>query len=100
MSDHEHRPTYLNFVNTKRVCRCKHCDQPIKCTNRWLFYLSLLPAQPVIPAMMNGGLQHWPVFQACWELCALAQGVIFRLLRFEVDVVGQKDDGRNRLDRR
>ena len=99
MSAHTHRPTYLNFINTKRVCRCRHCDQPIKCTNRWLFWLSLLPAFPALLYALRTGLNNWPVLLAAWGICAAVQFVVFRFLRFEVDIVAQRDDGKNTLGR-
>ena len=100
MTDHTHRPTYLSFINTRRVCRCRHCDKPIKCTNHWLFWLSLLPALPALPVALRTGLNSWPVLLVCWVICAVVQLVVFRFLRFEVDVIAQKDDGKNTLGRR
>ena len=92
MSDHTHRPSYLNFVNHKQVCRCKHCGQPLKCKNRWLFYTGLLPALPLCWAVMKNGLDQWPLFLAGWGVCALLQVIVFFRLRFEVDEIGVRDD--------
>ena len=92
MSDHTHRPTYFNFVNTKCVCRCKHCEQPLKCKNRWLVYIGLLPALPLCWTVMKNGLDQWPLFLVGWGVYALLQVVIFFRLRFEVDEIGVRDD--------
>ena len=97
---HEHRPTYFNFVNNKQVCRCKHCDKPLKCTNRWLFFLAMLPAFPVVLYLFREGLEHWPWMLATFGLCAILEAIAFRHLSFEVDTVQEHIQQRDFLRRR
>ena len=100
MTDHKHRPTYLNFVNTKQVCRCKHCDKPLKCVNLWLFYLSAAPAVLAFIYLWQKGLQDWPIAIVVWILCVLAQAVAFRQLVFEVDTVQERTQQQDFLRRK
>lgn len=90
MSEHTHRPTYLNFMNTKHVCRCKHCQRPLKCRHRWRMFLCALPALPVMLLLFKEGLQHWQMAAVVWVLCALAQLAVFFCLKFEVDLVQER----------
>lgn len=99
MNEHEHRPTFLSFQNTKRVCRCRHCQKPLRCTNRYLYVLSLLPALLAFLYVFAAGLGHWPVLLAAWALCTLLQYLAFRHLKFEIDLVAQRDDRQNDLRR-
>ena len=99
MSTHEHRPAYLNFMNNKQVCRCRHCRKPLRCTNRWLQVISLIPA---LLAMLYGfatGLQNWPVLLLFVLVAAALQYLAFRCLRFEIDLVAQRDDMQSNLRR-
>jgi len=99
MHEHDHRPTYLNFLNTRRVCRCKVCDKPLKCRHRWVLYLCALPALPVMLLLIREGLKHWQMAAGVWVLCALAQFIVFRCLRFEVDVVQERNLQQDHLRR-
>ena len=99
MNSHEHRPTYLNFMNSKRVCRCRHCRQPLRCVNRWLHVISLIPALLAMLYVVATGLQHWRVLLVIFPLDAALQYLAFRHLKFEIDLVAQRSDGQDALRR-
>ena len=99
MNSHEHRPAYLNFMNNKQVCRCRHCQKPLRCTNRWLHVVSLLPALLAMLYVIATGLQHWRVLLIVFPLDAALQYLAFRYLKFEIDPVAQRNDMQNDLRR-
>lgn len=99
MNNHEHRPTYLNFMNNKQVCRCRHCQQPLRCTNRWLHVISLIPALLAMLYVIATGLQHWRILLIVFPLDAALQYLAFRYLKFAIDLVAQRDDMQNDLRR-
>lgn len=99
MNSHEHRPTYLNFINNKQVFRCRHCQQPLRCTNRWLHVVSLIPALLAMLYVITTGLQHWRVLLIIFPLDAALQYLAFRHLKFEIDLVAQRSDGEDALRR-
>lgn len=99
MNEHEHRPTFLDFQNTKQTCRCRHCRKPLRCANRWLYYLSLLPALLAFVYILIAGLSNWPVLLVFLVLDTLLQYIVFRHLKFELDLVAQRDDMQNNLHR-
>ena len=99
MNAHGHRPAYLDFMDNKRVCRCRHCQQPLRCVNRWLHVVSLIPALLAMLYVIATGLQNWPVLLVAFLVDAALQYLAFRHLKFEIDVVAQRDDSRNSLRR-
>lgn len=99
MSTHKHRPAYLNFMNNKQVCRCRHCDKPLRCANRWLHTISLIPALLTMLYVIATGLKNWPVLLIIFPVDAVLQYLAFRHLKFEIDLVAQRDDMQNDLRR-
>lgn len=100
MHEHEHRPTFLSFQNTRQTCRCRHCRKPLRCANRWLYYLSLMPALLAVVYVVIVGLSNWPVLLVCLALDGLLQYIAFRHLKFEPDLAAQRDDMQDTLHRR
>lgn len=86
-------------MNNKQVCRCRHCQKPLRCTNRWLHVVSLLPALLAMLYVIATGLQHWRVLLIVFPLDAALQYLAFRYLKFDIDLVAQRDDMQNTLRR-
>ena len=86
-------------MNNKQVCRCRHCQKPLRRTNRWLHVVSLLPALLAMLYVIATGLQHWRVLLIVFPLDAALQYLAFRYLKFDIDLVAQRDDMQNTLRR-
>lgn len=100
MTEHEHQPTFFNFQNSKQTCRCRHCGKPLRCVNRWLYFLSIVPALLAVVYVVIAGLSNWPILLVVVALDGLLQYIAFRRLKFEPDLAAQRDDMRDTLRRR
>ena len=100
MTHHDHRPTFKNFSARNERTVCTQCGRPLNCTNVWLNYLPTLPLlfyfiffSFVMPNTIEPKL-FILLFFCLGFFCSLLQRYLFRFLRFEVDIVAERDVNR------